>query len=428
MSAKIKNTEETESEYGYDDRIIITTPLVNCSSARKDHMPLLSISSPETIQKCASLPLRPNDIFICSYPKSGTTWMQHIVLSLLFQHQQQEQTESKSTANHSVVPTFYSHVSEYAPFFEIDPHWNNNDDDHADDLVPWIQENHARIGRRIFNTHLRFDMLPKPPAQFLPSPSSSLHQTPSSCCFGKFIYLVRSPLDACVSFYHHLSHQVQGGYNGSLDEFFQEWLKGDTIPFGSWLDHVQSYTAAAAAKSSLSMDVNGKGDNNAGKDTTATAAFTINNNNSSRCVVRLVDGREFFFVTYEEMCCNLPTVVADLREFLDLANNTIIDDELLQTFSFAYMKANPGRFQPKSVEWKNNFSFLRKGVPGDADMVLSKEQQEQFQTVLQKSPLWQRLLDEDDESSSSPNNNTNAAMMLLLSIIKLLVTTRLPVE
>lgn len=39
-------------------------------------MPLLPISSTATIEMCRNLELRDSDIFICSYPKSGTTWMQ----------------------------------------------------------------------------------------------------------------------------------------------------------------------------------------------------------------------------------------------------------------------------------------------------------------------------------------------------------------
>ena len=41
-------------------------------------MPLLPISSKQTTGFCRSLQLLDSDVFICSYPKSGTTWMQVI--------------------------------------------------------------------------------------------------------------------------------------------------------------------------------------------------------------------------------------------------------------------------------------------------------------------------------------------------------------
>jgi hypothetical protein len=50
------------------------------SAGTLPEMPLLPISSKETIEMCCNLELRDSDIFICSYPKSGTTWMQQYVL------------------------------------------------------------------------------------------------------------------------------------------------------------------------------------------------------------------------------------------------------------------------------------------------------------------------------------------------------------
>ena len=57
-------------------------------------MPLLPISSPKTVTKCRNLPLRASDVFICSYPKSGTTWTQQIVLSLLLADKRYTPTDS----------------------------------------------------------------------------------------------------------------------------------------------------------------------------------------------------------------------------------------------------------------------------------------------------------------------------------------------
>ena len=47
------------------------------------------------------------------------------------------------------------HVSSYAPFFEIDPHWEG-------DEFHWkFAEAAEKIGRRMFNTHLLWEMMPK---------------------------------------------------------------------------------------------------------------------------------------------------------------------------------------------------------------------------------------------------------------------------
>lgn len=137
-------------------------------------MPRLSITSPETIDKCKHLPLRPSDVFICSYPKSGTTWTQHIVLSLIIanrrhdndtqQQQQQQHRQQESGEGEEEVNVDYEHVSDFAPFFDIDAHWEPQQPDGNttnSTLAENVRVNHARLNQRVFNTHLRWDMLPK---------------------------------------------------------------------------------------------------------------------------------------------------------------------------------------------------------------------------------------------------------------------------
>jgi hypothetical protein len=128
----------------------------------------------------------------------------------------------------------FQHISEVAPFFEIDPHWNHNhrsskqtsptptptpttthDDGHSgggnadgggggggggaggSELAASVQAHHTRFGRRCFNTHLPWELMPRGG-----DGTSGGSQRP------KYIYLVRDGRDAAVSFYHHLSNQA----------------------------------------------------------------------------------------------------------------------------------------------------------------------------------------------------------------------------
>ena len=257
--------------------------------------------------------------------------MQHIVLSLLLRHDAADSNHQNS----SIIPA-YRHVSDYAPFFEIDAHWDRND------LASWIQANHQRLGRRVFNTHLRWDMLPSDHPENEEESSSS-----GGGGSSKFIYIVRSPLDVCVSFFFHLSHQVEGGFAGSFDEFFMDWVDGK-VAFGTWMDHVLSYLPAFSDQESESTG-----------------------------------RRQFLLVSYDEMLQDLPTVLQKLVVFLELNVGVEEQRALLPSFSFDHMKVESDRFQPKSVAWKNQFSFLRRGISGDASSMIMEDQRRLFAEHLQ---------------------------------------------
>lgn len=270
------------------------------------------------------------------------------MLSLLIQH--------KQNTCEKTVPD-YTHVSDYAPFYEIDAHWSV--DKSSNDVTAAIQERHALLGTRVFNTHLRLDMLPE-------------NMGEQGNAAARLIYIMRSPLDTCVSFYHHLSHQVQGGYEGTFDEFFQQWLAGD-LPFGSWMDHILSFAAGIAASDETQNE--------------------STNRDSRVCnQVSLRDGRTLLLVSYQDMIDYLPQVVEDIQEFLQLDSITAQQrHEMLPTFSFCSMKQHLDKFQPQSVSWKNNFSFLRKGVSGDSLTMLSQEQAQQFCNVVVRRKFRETL-------------------------------------
>src|SRR6266700_582516 len=129
---------------------------------------------------------RPTDIFIVSYPKSGTTWMQMIVYQLL-------------TDGNMNIP----HISSFIPHLEAG-------------VSP--ERLAARPDPRILKSHLPYRQIPKGN--------------------GKYIYLLRNGLDVAVSYYFH--HRRYLIYRDSFEAFFGRFLSG-AVASASWFDHVHDW-------------------------------------------------------------------------------------------------------------------------------------------------------------------------------------------
>ena len=164
---------------------------------------LLPFTSKETLRKCRYLEAIsfPKTLFITSYPKSGTTWMQAIVFHVL---------------SNGTLPL--EHISLFSPFYENDKTWEKSNDCVADQYT----ENHKLLGLRVFNTHLLRSMLPRGES-------------------FRYIYVYRNGRDVAISFFHHLSNQVgDGGLDADVKQFLSDWCDG-TLPFGSWIGHLRSW-------------------------------------------------------------------------------------------------------------------------------------------------------------------------------------------
>lgn len=130
---------------------------------------------------------RPDDIYIASYPRSGTTLTQWIVYLL----------------NHD-TDTEFEHISHVSPWWERSLAWRNGA----------AGELNALPGPRVFKTHLL--------RRWLPSRA-------------RYIYVVRDGRDVAVSYYHlYVSHLA---YTGSFERFWDQFLAGK-LQYGSWFKHV----------------------------------------------------------------------------------------------------------------------------------------------------------------------------------------------
>jgi Sulfotransferase domain len=130
---------------------------------------------------------RPDDIFIVTYPRSGTTWMQMILYQL-------------TTDGSMDIP----HIYEYCPWFERSSRSGLGFE--------------ARPSPRLFKSHLPYRKIPKGPC--------------------KYVYVARDGKDVAVSYYHLYCNY--NGFEGTFPEFFDRFLRGK-VEFGSWFQHVRGW-------------------------------------------------------------------------------------------------------------------------------------------------------------------------------------------
>lgn len=128
---------------------------------------------------------RPDDLFIVSFPKSGTTVMQMILHHVIGDGSMQ-----------------FRHIDDKIPWFE---HWLVRE--------PAVLE--RMQSPRVFKSHMAIDQLPR---------------------HARCIYLIRNPKDVCVSYFLHLSSL--GAWTGSLRAFVNRFVD-DKSTRESWFQHVR---------------------------------------------------------------------------------------------------------------------------------------------------------------------------------------------
>lgn len=283
---------------------------------KRAEMPLLSQTTAQVLTNCLEMKNSEKGLrtlFIASYPKSGTTWMQCIIYNLLSRGNQD-----------------FDHISFYSPFFEIEKTW----DSLTNTIASRYDNNHTSLGWRVFNTHLRWEMMPK---------DSSM----------KYINVVRNGRDVALSFFKHLTNQDDGdGFEGSFRDFLTLWAAGN-LPFGNWLDHLESWTSAYKNQSTS----------------------TIQDTNNDKILL----------VKYEDLIEDLRSTVLKIVNFLDLTYSNEEIMSILPFLSFSYMRENESKYMPISVPWKNNYHFLRKGVVGDFKFHFGSEEEKIYRLMIEKA-------------------------------------------
>ncbi|CAN7995492.1 unnamed protein product [Ixodes hexagonus] len=145
----------------------------------------------DTVRSALAYKPRPDDIFIVTYPKCGTTWTQFIVHSIL---------------NDGAFPEDFVDLMLRSPWLEL--------------LGAEAAEKMVRPGA--IKCHLPF------------------HKQPYSVK-AKYIYVARNPYDCCVSYYYHLKSFTHYGLGDApFGQFLEVFLSG-RIGAGDYFDHLLSW-------------------------------------------------------------------------------------------------------------------------------------------------------------------------------------------
>jgi hypothetical protein len=139
-----------------------------------------------------------DDVFVVTYPRSGTTWTEQMVHLLVRNGEQGEQK-----------------ITDAVPWLETLPHRPNG----MSEFLKTIP------GRRLFTSHLPHPLFPR------------LNSTTA-----KVVYVARNPKDVAISTYFH--NQSKSGYEGTWEEHFDLFLHND-VGCGPYFDHILPWWQAS---------------------------------------------------------------------------------------------------------------------------------------------------------------------------------------
>ena len=140
--------------------------------------------------------LFPDDIWVVTYPRSGTTWTQQIVRSILDKGDEDQ------------------NIGQAVPFLE----------GANSKIIPYDVDFSTIERPRAIHSHMPYNCMPCGPPKDTP---------------GKYIYVARNPKDTAVSFFNfYFSNKIAENFDWPT---FASWFLSGQVYGGSSLDHVLSW-------------------------------------------------------------------------------------------------------------------------------------------------------------------------------------------
>jgi len=303
---------------------------------------------------------QPGDIFVATYPKAGTTWLQTVVSLLL------HKGDASKVSPHPLLQTqcpwldacfLRGPVPALAgprPYLD----WHaltdlNQANIHPGGVPVEVCDGDAlKRGRgsrrRVFKTHAPFHLFPVKLTSTQTKNQNRLH--PST----KLVVAVRNVKDVAASLFKHSTSIPAHNYSGNWEHFLELFLAGNVCE-GSWFEHTLGWWNAYT----------GRGHHGDGKDTNSNS-----NSNSTTAEKHQHGGSgggeglgsQLFWMPFEELKADPKFWVTELALFLDLgwtgdaSNLSSVVDAVLKASDFEAMALATQKQGGDSAEATSRFA------------------------------------------------------------------------
>ena len=161
----------------------------------------------------ATFDFRTDDVWLLSFPRSGTSWTHEVLCSVLYGGDVAALNEAQRRGEISKFQPIEIGIGAASAIAERIARWQ------------------ALPSPRVIPTHV-------PPHLF------SKRALTLTC---RRVYILRDPRDVAVSrYYFHRSNRLLGPYKGTWEEFFECFARGQ-VTYGSWFEHTRAWWAHAKA-------------------------------------------------------------------------------------------------------------------------------------------------------------------------------------
>merc|ERR1711990_661566 len=168
--------------------------------------------------KIYNMEVRPDDIWLVTFPKCGTMWTQNIIWNLM--------TECDKSMDHNTIEKQFPFLEDSAA---INHHSTSKmSKDKAIESGRLLHESVEVVEEmkspRFIKTHLPFEVLP-----------------PDLLERAKVVYVCRNAWDCCASFWNHVSQVFPYNYRFKGEhQDFVKMFKDGTFQYGSYWNHLKS--------------------------------------------------------------------------------------------------------------------------------------------------------------------------------------------